>query len=112
MLEFLDIPRHKRRLIRSESGVEMELWSIGAKMQGCMFFRIPPKSGSDRSYSRVGEEFIYMLKGSLEFWLDELQSHVLQEGDSFGFESNLRHRWFNPNDEEAVLIWVNTPPTF
>jgi DNA-binding transcriptional MerR regulator/quercetin dioxygenase-like cupin family protein len=120
VLEFFDIPHHKRRLIRpqqrrslrTESGVEMELLSIGTKMLECMLFRVPPKSGSDGTYSHVGEEFIYMLKGSLEFWLDELEFHVLQEGDSFWFESNLGHRWFNPGDEDAVLIWVNTPLTF
>jgi DNA-binding transcriptional MerR regulator/quercetin dioxygenase-like cupin family protein len=120
VLEFFDIPHHKRRLIRpqerrslrTESGVEMELLSIGTKMLECMLFRVPPKSGSDGTYSHVGEEFIYMLKGSLEFWLDELEVHELQEGDSFWFESNLGHRWFNPTDEEAVLIWVNTPLTF
>jgi DNA-binding transcriptional MerR regulator/quercetin dioxygenase-like cupin family protein len=120
VLEFFDLPRHSRRLIRpqerrqirTESGVEMEVLSIGTKMLQCMLFRVPPKSGSDGSYSHVGEEFIYMLKGSLEFWLDELESHVVQEGDSFWFESHLGHRWFNPTDEEAVLIWVNTPLTF
>lgn len=120
VLEFFDIPHHKRRLIRpqerrslrTESGVEMELLSIGTKMLECMLFRVPPKSGSDGTYSHVGEEFIYMLKGSLEFWLDELEFHVLQEGDSFWFESNLGHRWFNPTDKDAVLIWVNTPLTF
>jgi DNA-binding transcriptional MerR regulator/quercetin dioxygenase-like cupin family protein len=120
VLEFFDIPHHKRRLIRpqergslrTESGVEMELLSIGTKMLECMLFRVPPKSGSDGTYSHVGEEFIYMLKGSLEFWLDELEFHILQEGDSFWFESNLGHRWFNSTDEDAVLVWVNTPLTF
>jgi DNA-binding transcriptional MerR regulator/quercetin dioxygenase-like cupin family protein len=120
VLEFFDIPHHTRRLIRprerrslrTESGVEMELLSMGTKMLECMLFRVPPKSGSDGTYSHVGEEFIYMLKGSLEFWLDELEVHELQEGDSFWFESNLGHRWFNPTDKEAVLIWVNTPLTF
>jgi DNA-binding transcriptional MerR regulator len=120
VLEFFDIPRHKRRVIRpqqrrslrTDSGVAMELLSTGTKMLECMLFRVPAKAGSDGSYSHVGEEFIYMLKGSLEFWLDELEFHVLHEGDSFWFESNLGHRWFNPTDEEAVLIWVNTPLTF
>ncbi len=120
VLEFFDIPQHKRRLVRpqqrrslqTESGVEMELLSIGTKMLECMLFRVPPKSGSDGTYSHVGEEFVYMLKGSLEFWLDELEFHVLQEGDSFWFESNLGHRWYNPAEQEAVLIWVNTPLTF
>jgi DNA-binding transcriptional MerR regulator/quercetin dioxygenase-like cupin family protein len=120
VLEFFDVPRHSRRLIRpgqrrvlkTESGVSMELLSIGTKMLECHLFRIPPNGGSDGAYSHAGEEFIYMLQGSLEIWLDELECHVLRAGDSFWFESNLGHRWFNPSDEEAVLVWVNTPLTF
>jgi|SRR5215469_10225490 len=80
VLEFFDIPRHKRRLIRPpqrrllkrESGVEMELLSIGTKMLEFMLFRVPSKAGSDGTYSHVGDEFIFMLKGSLEVWLDEV----------------------------------------
>jgi DNA-binding transcriptional MerR regulator/quercetin dioxygenase-like cupin family protein len=120
VLEFFDIPHHSRRIIRpnqrrslrTDTGVDIELLSIGTKMLECMLFRVPPSSGSDGAYSHAGEEFIYMLKGSLEIWLDELECHVLREGDSFWFESNLGHRWFNPSDEEAVMIWVNTPMTF
>ena len=77
-----------------------------------MFFRVPPGAGSDGSYSHQGEEFIYMLQGTLEVWLDEIERHVLEAGDSFWFESTLGHRWFNPSDAEAVLLWINTPPTF
>jgi quercetin dioxygenase-like cupin family protein len=120
VLNFFDLPRQSGRLIRSaqrrslrtESGVAMELLSIGSRMLECMLFRVPPKAGSDGSYSHAGEEFIYMLSGELEIWLDETESHVLRAGDSFWFESNLGHRWFNPSAQEAVLIWVNTPPTF
>jgi DNA-binding transcriptional MerR regulator/quercetin dioxygenase-like cupin family protein len=120
VLEFFDMPKHSRRLIRpeqrrtltTESGVCIELLSIGTKMLECMIFRVPPKSGSDGSYSHAGEEFIYMLEGELEIWLDEWECHTLQPGDSFWFESNLGHRWFNPTEVEAVLIWVNTPLTF
>ena len=120
VLEFFDMPRQARRLIRpderrtltTESGVCIELLSIGTKMLECMIFRVPPKAGSDGSYSHAGEEFIYMLRGELEIWLDEWECHTLTSGDSFWFESNLGHRWFNPSKEEAVLIWVNTPLTF
>lgn len=120
VLNFFDLPHKSGRLIRpaerrslrTESGVSMELLSIGSKMLECMLFRVPPKSGSDGSYSHAGEEFIYMLAGELEIWLDETESHSLRAGDSFWFESSLGHRWFNPSMEEAVLIWVNTPPTF
>ena len=81
-------------------------------MLECMLFRVARRAGSDGSYSHAGEEFIYMLRGELEIWLDETERHVLRASDGFWFESNLGHRWFNPSSEEAVLIWVNTPPTF
>ncbi len=120
VLEFFDAPKHVRRLVKpdqrrtltTESGVCIELLSIGTKMLECMIFRVPPKSGSDGSYSHAGEEFIYMLEGELEIWLDEWECHTLKSGDSFWFESDLGHRWFNPSKNEAVLIWVNTPLTF
>ena len=120
VLEFFDLPGHARRLmrpgqrrvLRTDSGVDIELLSIGTKMLEPMLFRVPPSAGSDGSYSHVGEEFIYMLKGTLEIWLGELERHLLREGDSFWFESNVGHRWFNPSDEDALLIWINTPLTF
>jgi hypothetical protein len=52
-----------------------------------------------------------MLSGTLEVWLDELECHTLHVGDSFWFESSHGHRWFNPGDQAAVLLWINTPPT-
>lgn len=120
VLEFFEMPKHARRLIpshqrqvlRTESGVSIELLSIGTKMLECMIFRVASGAGSDGAYSHVGEEFIYMLEGELEIWLDEIECHTLRPGDSFWFESNLGHRWFNPSQKEAVLIWVNTPLTF
>ena len=90
----------------------IELLSIGNKMLEPMLFRVPPKAGSDGLYSHVGEEFIYMLKGTLEIWLGELERHLLRPGHRFWFESNVGHRWFNPSDEDALLLWINTPPTF
>ena len=120
VLEFFDLPTQGRRLLRAgerrvlrtDSGVDIELLSIGNKMLEPMLFRVPPKAGSDGSYSHVGEEFIYMLKGTLEIWLGELECHLLRAGDSFWFESNVGHRWFNPSKEDALLLWINTPLTF
>ena len=101
-----------RRVLEMHSGVRMEMLSSGATMLQSMLFRVAPLSGSDGSYSHQGEEFIYMLSGTLEMWLDELECFVLREGDGFWFESTLGHRWFNPGKVEAVLLWINTPPTF
>ncbi len=120
VIDLFDLPRQpsrlvkprERRVLQTESGVRMELLSTGTTMLESMLFHVAPGAGSDGAYSHQGEEFIYMLKGSLEIWLDELDCYVLHEGDSFWFESTLGHRWFNPSKQEAVLLWINTPPTF
>jgi DNA-binding transcriptional MerR regulator/quercetin dioxygenase-like cupin family protein len=120
VLDFFDLPKQAnhlvrprdRRAIQTQSGVRIELLSVGARQLESQIFRVPPGAGSDGAYSHQGEEFIYMMTGTLEIWLDELQCHTLREGDSFWFESTVGHRWYNPSSEEAVLLWINTPPTF
>jgi DNA-binding transcriptional MerR regulator/quercetin dioxygenase-like cupin family protein len=120
VLDFFDVPKHsnhlvrprERRAIQTQSGIRIELLSVSARQLEAHLFRVQPGAGSDGSYSHQGEEFIYMMSGTLEIWLDELQCHTLHQGDSFWFESTSGHRWYNPSDEEAVLLWVNTPPTF
>lgn len=120
VMELFQTPAHhgrlvkpnERRVLEVHPGVRMELLSSGAPMLQSMLFRVAPLAGSDGSYSHQGEEFIYMISGTLEIWLDELQCFVLQAGDSFWFESTHGHRWFNPGDTEAAMLWINTPPTF
>lgn len=107
------IRKNDRRVLRTDAGVAMELLSTDARMLQSMLFRLPPGTGSDGAYSHAGEEFIYMLQGTLEVWLDEWERSILRRGDSFWFESTRGHRWFNPSEqEETLLLWVNTPPTF
>lgn len=120
VLDFYDLPRRAKRLltprerraIQTGNGVRMEMLAVGARQLQSMIFHVPPGAGSDGAYSHQGEEFIYMLTGTLEIWLDELECHTIRKGDSFWFESTVGHRWFNPSDHEAVLLWVNTPLTF
>ena len=120
VLDFYDLPKQSnhlvrprdRRAIQTQSGVRIELLSIGARQLESQIFRVQPGAGSDGAYSHQGEEFIYMMSGTLEIWLDELECHTLHQGDSFWFESTVGHRWYNPSSEETVLLWINTPPTF
>lgn len=120
VLELYDVPKRpdrivrpgKRQSIQTQSGVRMELLSTGTKMLETMLMRVPATTGSDGAYTHQGEDWMYMLQGELEIWLDETECYVLHEGESFWFESNRGHRWYNPGKKEAVIIWVNTPPTF
>ena len=102
----------ERTVVELSPGVRIEPLSRGAPMLQSTLMRCEPSAGSGGSYSHLGEEFIYMIAGTLEVWLDELHCFVLQAGDGFWFESSHGHRWFNPGDTEAVLLWINTPPIF
>jgi len=102
----------ERRVVELSAGVRIAPLANGAQMLQSTLMRIDPSSGSGGSYSHQGEEFIFMLAGTLEVWLDELHCFVLQAGDGFWFESSHGHRWFNPGDIETVLLWINTPPVF
>lgn len=111
--------REPRRLVRphdrgilSESGVRMELLAFGAQQMEPHLFRISPHATSGGTYQHEGEEFIYMLSGKFEIWLDELEHYILQAGDSLYFPSDLPHRWRALGDTDALLIWINSPCTF
>jgi len=120
ILDFYDLPKRPsqvvhvkdRKALETKGGVRMEVLSFGTTLLECMLFRVPPGAGSEGAYSHAGEEFIYMLSGELEIWLDEIERYSIGSGDSFWFKSTSGHRFFNPSDREAVLIWINTPPSF
>jgi DNA-binding transcriptional MerR regulator/mannose-6-phosphate isomerase-like protein (cupin superfamily) len=102
----------ERKILDAGPGVRMELLSWGNTMMEPHLFRIAPSAGSGESYAHEGEEFLYILRGSLEISIAAGERLCLSEGDSFYFESNNEHRWKNPGKKEALVLWVNTPPTF
>jgi DNA-binding transcriptional MerR regulator/quercetin dioxygenase-like cupin family protein len=102
----------ERKVVEAGPGVRMELLAWGNTVMEPHLFRIAPGAGSGEAYSHEGEEFLYILRGRLKIALDGEDTHELKQGDSFSFESSIPHRWLNPGKEEAVVIWVNTPPTF
>jgi DNA-binding transcriptional MerR regulator/quercetin dioxygenase-like cupin family protein len=120
VMELFKAPAHhgrlmkpsERRMVEMTPGVHIEPLSSGAPLLQSTLVKVAPLAGSDGTYSHQGQEFIYMMAGRLEVWLDELQCFVLETGDSFWFESTHGHRWFNPGETEATLLWINTPPTF
>jgi DNA-binding transcriptional MerR regulator len=100
------------RLPASGSGVRIEQLAVGALQMEPHFYRVEPGAGSEGTYEHVGEEFIFVLRGRLELWLEERERYRLRAGDCLYFPSSLPHRWRNPGSEPAELLWVNTPPTF
>jgi DNA-binding transcriptional MerR regulator/quercetin dioxygenase-like cupin family protein len=102
----------QRKILETTPGVRMELLAWGQTAMEPHLFRIKPGGGSGESYSHEGEEFLHILRGEFEIWLNSKEHYRLKPGDSLYFESSTPHRWKNPGRSETWLLWVNTPPTF
>jgi DNA-binding transcriptional MerR regulator/quercetin dioxygenase-like cupin family protein len=103
---------HQRKILETTPDVRMELLAWGNTVMEPHLFRIKPGGGSGESYSHEGEEFLHVLRGTFEIWLDAEEHYHLKPGDSLYFESSTPHRWKNPGRTETWLMWINTPPTF
>ena len=82
----------------------------GRLLQADMYV-IPPGGGSNGEIQHSGEEFGFVMEGSLLLTIDNM-SYRLEEGDSFVFRSELAHTFSNKGNTVARVLWVNTPPTF
>jgi len=102
-----------RRKLHFQNGITDELLSpnLGRQLEllRCTF---PPGSNSGpEPYTHEGEEAGTVISGRLDLWIGEKRV-VLKEGDSFAFSSEMPHRYENCSDEDTVVIWAITPPSY
>ena len=118
VLSFFADEDNSRRLVRSRdrkvlkpnAGVEMDLLASGNKMMEPHLFRIAPGAGSGGSYSHEGEEFIFVLQGKLEVWLDEVERYVIEGVRAFeSVESQLPHHEEIVVTEDRGSVGTSTP---
>lgn len=69
-------------------------------------FLITVKKGEHNYYKHDSEEFVYLIRGNVEFEY-EGHSYQLQPGDSLYFNSRIKHCFKNNKKTEAVLVTVN-----
>jgi DNA-binding transcriptional MerR regulator/mannose-6-phosphate isomerase-like protein (cupin superfamily) len=102
----------ERKVLETTKGVRMELLAWGNTAMEPHLFRIKPGGSSGESYTHEGEEFLHILRGEFEIWLNTDERYRMKPGDSLYFQSSTPHRWRNPGKTESWLLWINTPPTF
>ena len=102
----------ERKILETTPDVRMELLEWVNTAMEPHLFRVKPGGGSGEAYSHEGEEFLHVLRGDFEVWLNQGEHYRLKPGDSLYFESSIPHRWRNPGRKETWVLWVNTPPTF
>lgn len=101
-----------RPRVEYENGIVDEFMSFAKDKQLEMLIsNFPPHTFSKQQYSHEGEEAGYVMQGQFEIWVGE-RHYALQQGDSFSFSSLEPHRYGNPGDVTAQIVWVITPPTY
>ena len=59
----------------------------------------------------VGEEAAFVLEGEVKLYLND-EVHILSKGDSVRIPPHMKHKWKNTFDQNAVVIFAVTPPSF
>lgn len=69
-----------------------------------------PGAEQPRFLRHEGEEFIYVMDGTLDVIVQD-EVHPVEAGGAIYFKSTLDHRYANTGSTVVRALWVNTPPT-
>lgn len=96
-----------------EVGYKLE-WIIPNAQKNMMepiLLTLSPGGAYDEHEPHVGEEFGYVLSGTVVIRLGN-KKYIAKAGDSFYYKANKGHEILNKGRREAVLLLVGTPPNF
>lgn len=93
------------------TGIRLEAVAVNGDLLYSSIHVIDAGGSSGGFIEHIGEELGYVLEGQVEITVDG-KPHMLFQGDSIFFPSNLPHGYRNPGDQVAKILWINTPPTF
>ncbi len=58
--------------------------------------------------SHAGEEFLYVLKGSVTFYTEHYEPVTLEEGDNIYIDSTMQHACLSAGDMDAEVLWISS----
>ena len=97
--------------VRNTSNGESIVESLVTKGESRMWGGIidmPAGTNSGDYYYHGGEEFVFMLEGSITFSLDQVGNYILEIGDTLYYPNEIGHRWENHTKEPAKFLIVST----
>ena len=81
---------------------------IAMKALQPVLVRVPAGRNEPLAMStHAGEEFIFILRGSVRFYMEPYSPSVLKQGDSVHFDSLMPHGFVALGDEEALMLSVS-----
>lgn len=69
-----------------------------------------PHSKLTKAIQRPTVEVAYVILGTLDLWIED-QKFTISSGDAFRIRGE-SYRWANPYDDQAVAVWVISPPVY
>lgn len=118
--EFFDDDKKKKivfteedQFIKEEKGYSIN-WLVPTSQKLEMepiLVEIEPHSQTFLDNPHEGEEFGYVLEGSIELNYDG-QHQIVKKGESFYYEADEMHYLRNKTNKKAKILWVSCPPTF
>lgn len=101
-----------RRHIRFAEGIDdYRLTTDAVNKIDLLYSTFAPLASLEDPYTHEGEEAGYVVSGRLELDIGGVKT-TLEAGDSFSFPSQVPHRYRNPGEVQAVVIWAMTPPSY
>ena len=109
-------PKDRRQVIlpsESQEIITYELLSpdLNGNIELAIMTLSPNSHTSKDMFEHTGEEVAYVTKGTVHLHLDQ-DEITLQEGDSVKIPPKMLHRWHNPYDQESIVIFAVSPPSF
>ncbi|MGN7779602.1 MerR family transcriptional regulator [Mycolicibacterium sp. 22603] len=106
------VRRNERVLLPMRTpGLAWERLYAGESVLESLMVTVQPGAGTDGGLQHFGEEFLYVIRGSIELVLDGEHRFDLNAGDAMTFDSMREHSYTNHGTTVAQIVWVNTPPT-
>lgn len=96
-----------RRLSHNKNGFLMESLGIGLQNQQLepFLFTLDPGSGGEEPITHAGQEFVYCLKGEVEYQVDQA-TYKLKAGDSLVLEASRPHLFKNNGSRQTTFLIV------
>ncbi|MBM7583343.1 transcriptional regulator with XRE-family HTH domain [Caldicoprobacter guelmensis] len=89
-------------------------WLVPSAQKNAMepiLMQLEPGGSSSEDNPHDGEEFGYVISGSINLYLGN-RKYKVRKGESFYFKANQVHRIENAGKAKAVVLWISSPPSF
>mgnify|MGYP001202734906 CR=1 FL=1 len=73
--------------------------------------KLPAGTSSENHKSHLGQEFTYVLKGTIILYLNDTTTE-LGAGDMAYYDASIPHKWENSSTSDAEILIGATPPNF